>query len=374
MIEINGWKWPEYPLFLAPMAGVTDWIFRLICQEQGCDAATTEMISAQGYLTAKKNRNAYRLPARRAPFERPLLAQLFGADPKWIGEAAGALSGLGRFAAIDLNMGCPARKVTGSGSGSALMRDERLAGRIVREAVRASRIPVSVKMRLGWDEAHENAEQIARIAEQEGAAFLTVHGRTAAQQYSGQADYDKIARVRQAVRIPVIANGDVRDGESALRALKTTGCAGLAIGRAALGDPWVFYRVRAALNGQECAPPPLEERVRTARRHARLMRADRDERTALLEMRKFYAWYIKGVPGAAEIRAKVTTADSFEEVDALLTGCFGRTGKIRTVRTASFEATAGPHGPYSSVIRLRYGCEPVTASCPFPFYRPGRRS
>ena len=318
MIELHGAVLPETPLFLAPMAGITDWAFRLLCEEQGCDAATTEMISAQGFLSARKHNNTYRLLARRAPFEKPLLLQLFGCDPVWMGEAAAALSGMGRYAGIDINMGCPARKVTGSGSGSKLMLDERLAGRIIGACVKHAAIPVSVKMRLGWDEEHENAPAIARIAGEEGASFITVHGRTTRQQYAGKADYSKIAAVRQAVRIPVIANGDICDGESARNALRTTGCAGLAIGRAALGDPWVFMRIRAGLNGEDCPAPDLHERLQMARRHARYMLAGHDERTALLEMRKFFAWYIRGVYGAAEIRAKVTTAGSFAEVEELL--------------------------------------------------------
>ncbi len=326
MIEIQGWKWPEYPLFLAPMAGITDWAFRLLCQEQGCDAATTEMISAQGFLTARKHNNTYQLLARRAPFEKPLLVQLFGCDPNWMGEAARVLSSCGRYAGIDINMGCPARKVTGSGSGSRLMLDEKLAGRVIAACVRGSLLPVSVKMRLGWDEEHENAPAIARIAEQEGAAFLTVHGRTTKQQYAGKADYEKIAAVRRAVRIPVIANGDIADGAGAREALRVTGCAGLAIGRAALGDPWVFARVRAGLSGKSCDMPDLHERLATARRHATYMRAGHNERTALLEMRKFFAWYIRGVYGAAEIRAKITTAGSFAEVEKLLTELEAKNG------------------------------------------------
>ncbi len=318
MKEIS-WRREKPPLFLAPMAGITDWAFRLLCQEQGCDAATTEMISAQGFLTAKKQKNTYQLLVRRAPFEKPLLVQLFGCDPQWMGEAAHVLSRMGRYAGIDINMGCPAKKVTGSGSGSRLMLDEGLAGRIISACVQNSLLPVSVKMRLGWDEEHENAVSIARIAEQEGAAFLTVHGRTTKQQYSGKADYEKIAAVCRAVRIPVVANGDVCDGESALRALNVTGCRGLAIGRAALGDPWVFARIRAALNGEASVQPDLHEHLQTARRHAAYMRAGHDERTALLEMRKFFAWYIKGVYGAAEIRAKITTAGTFDEVERLLT-------------------------------------------------------
>ncbi|MBQ8080273.1 MAG: tRNA dihydrouridine synthase DusB [Clostridia bacterium] len=306
------------PLFLAPMAGITDWCFRLLCEEQGCDIATTEMISAQGYMTARKSIGAYRRLTARAHFEKPLLAQIFGTDPSWMAEAAKALTDTGRFVGIDINMGCPARKVTGGGAGSALMRDESLAGRIIGAVSAATALPVSVKMRLGWDENTGNAASLARIAELEGAKLVTVHGRTREQQYSGKADWEGIAKVRRAVSIPVVANGDIADGPSALRALKVTGCQGLAVGRAALGNPWVFMELRSALNGEICSPVDIHERLQTARRHAAYMRAAHDERTALLEMRKFFAWYIKGVRGAAEIRTRINTAPTFEAVYALL--------------------------------------------------------
>ena len=310
---------PKVPvLLLAPMAGVTDWAVRLLSEEQGCDAATTEMISAMGFLSARRSRSAYQKLIARAPFEKPLAVQLFGHEPLSMGEAAHILSCMQRYSSIDINMGCPARKVTSSGSGSALMRDERLAGTVIRAVVRGSLLPVSVKMRLGWDEDHLNAERIARIAESEGAAFVTVHGRTTRQQYSGQADWPTIGRVKAAVGIPVVANGDIVDAASAEAALAATGADGLAIGRAALGNPWVFRRIIAGLSSRPVEEPGPAERIAAARRHARYLSADRDTKRALLEMRKFYAWYIKGLRGAAEARVRINQARTFEEADAVL--------------------------------------------------------
>ncbi len=305
-------------LYLAPMAGITDWPFRLLCFEQGCDFATTEMISAQGYLTAPKKRNAYRFLMARAPFEGALIAQIFGKEPTFIMEAARQLSETGRFVGIDINMGCPAQKVVGGGAGSALMRNERLVGEIVHAAVLGTALPVSVKMRLGWDDASKNAERIAWIAQEEGAAMVTVHGRTRMQQYSGKADWEAIARVKQAVHIPVIANGDVTDGASAKSILAVTGCDGLAIGRGALGNPWIFAEAKAALRDEAYVKPTISEIIETARRHARMMMAWKGEKSALLEMRKHFAWYIHGLRGAAAFRTQVNTAPNFQTVFSLL--------------------------------------------------------
>ncbi len=305
-------------LYLAPMAGITDWPFRLLCFEQGCDTATTEMISAQGYLTAPKERNAYRFLTARAPFEGPLIAQIFGKEPTFMMNAARQLSETGRFVGIDINMGCPAQKVVGGGAGSALMRNERLAGQIIRAAVAGTALPVSVKIRLGWDDASKNAERIARIAQEEGAAMVTVHGRTRMQQYSGRADWEAIARVKQAVRIPVIANGDVTDGAKAKALLAAAGCDGVAIGRGALGNPWVFAEAKAALQGKEYVSPTIQTIIETVRRHARMMIAWKGEKSALLEMRKHFAWYIHGLRGAAAFRTQVNIAPNFTTVFGLL--------------------------------------------------------
>ncbi len=305
-------------LYLAPLAGITDKVFRRLCFEQGCDGATTEMVSAQGYLTAPPDRNAYRFLLARFPEEGPLAVQIFGSEPLFMAQAAAKLTELGCFSSIDMNMGCPAQKVVGGQSGSALMKDPDLAAEIVRQVKRATPLPVTVKMRLGWDEEHKNAVTFAQMLEQAGADLLTVHGRTRQQQYAGKADWNMIAQVKRAVSIPVIANGDIVDGSSALDALRVTGCDGLAIGRAALGNPWIFAEIKAALNGDVYTPPPFSQVIDTAMRQAREMAAWKGERSALLEMRKHFAWYTAGRRNSAQVRTRVNLASSFEEVEALL--------------------------------------------------------
>ena len=300
------------------MAGITDQVYRRLCFEQGCDGATTEMVSAQGYLTAPPDRNAYRFLLARFPEEGPLAVQIFGSEPLFLAQAAARLTELGSFSSIDLNMGCPAQKVVGGQSGSALMKDPELAAEIVRRVKRATPLPVTVKMRLGWDAEHKNAVAFARALEQAGADMLTVHGRTRQQQYAGKADWDMIGRVKRAVSIPVIANGDITDGKTALDALKTTGCDGVAIGRAALGNPWIFAEIKAALAGESYSPPPFSQVIDTALRQAREMAEWKGERSALLEMRKHFAWYTAGRRNSAQVRTRVNLASSFEEVEALL--------------------------------------------------------
>ena len=303
-------------IYLAPMAGITDQVFRQLCFEQGCDGATTEMVSAQGFLTAPKDRNAYRFLLAKGEEEGALAVQIFGSEPHFIAAAAARLAD--RFSSIDINMGCPAQKVVGGASGSALMKTPELAGEIVAAVKAAVSVPVTVKMRLGWDDAHRNAVSFARVLEDAGADRLTVHGRTRMQQYSGRADWETIAQVKQAVRIPVIANGDVVDGASALACLRVTGCDGLAIGRGALGNPWIFSQVKAALSGQAWTPPSWEQVVETAMRHGREMAAWKGEKSAVLEMRKHFSWYVSGRRGAARVRTQIHLASSLTEVEALL--------------------------------------------------------
>lgn len=307
------------PLYLAPMAGITDQVFRRLCFRHGCDYATTEMISAQGFLTAPPDRNAYRFLLAHFPDEGPLAAQLFGCEPHFMAPAAARLTELGLFTAIDINMGCPAQKVVGGGAGSALMKNPELAEKIVRDVKKATFLPVTVKMRLGWDEEHKNALDFARRMEDAGACALTIHGRTRMQQYSGKADWDTIAQVRQQLSIPVIANGDIVDGKSALECIRVTGCDGLAIGRAALGNPWLFAEIKAAMAGEEYAPPSYHEVMETAMAQARDMLAWKGEKSAVLEMRKHFSWYIAGRRGAAQLRTRLNLATSFQEVERLLT-------------------------------------------------------
>ena len=300
-------------LSLAPLAGISDWPFRLLCFEQGAHFCVTEMISAQGYLTAPATARAYQHLLSTHPSEGPVVAQLFGHKPQYIGDAARKLSDLGVFSGIDLNMGCPAPKVCTSGSGSALMKDLPQAAQIIAAARQGTSLPLSVKMRIGWDADSINAVPFARMAQQEGAQLLTVHGRTRSQQYAGKADWQAIAQVKQAVTIPVIANGDVFTPEDAQRILSVTGCDGIAIGRGALGNPWLFARIARG------SPPPSPQQVLdTAMRHARLMADWKGEEYAVVEMRKHFSWYLKGMRGAAQVRARINHMRTLVQVqDAL---------------------------------------------------------
>ncbi len=303
---------------LAPMAGVTDKVFRSLCFARGCNFATTEMVSAQGFLTAPKSMNVYRFLLDRAPIETDLRVQIFGCDPRFMAEAAYRLSDLGFFTGIDINMGCPAHKVTGSGGGSTLLKTPTLCGDIVSAVKKSTALPVSVKIRLGWDEQSINAVEIARICEQSGANLLTVHGRTKEQQYAGRADWEAIARVKRAVSIPVLANGDVVSGETAKEILRVTNADGVAIGRAALGNPWIFSEIAAALEGRAYTPPPFSEIVDTALVHARDMAVWKGETSAVIEMRKHFAWYLRGKRGAARARTRLNTAKSLDEAADIL--------------------------------------------------------
>ena len=305
-------------LYLAPMAGITDQVFRRLCFSHGCDQATTEMVSAQGFLTAPPDRNAYRFLLARAPEEGPLAVQLFGSEPLFMAQAAARLTELGRFTGIDLNMGCPAQKVVGGQSGSALMKDPLLAARIVEQVKKSTLLPVTVKMRLGWDETHKNAVAFARLMQAAGADGLTVHGRTRMQQYAGRADWETIARVREAADIPVVANGDIVDGASALAALAATGCDALAIGRGALGNPWIFEEIKAAAAGTPYARPSYAQVMAVALAQAREMAEWKGESSAVLEMRKHFGWYVSGRRGAAQLRTRINQAKSLDEVEAML--------------------------------------------------------
>jgi tRNA-dihydrouridine synthase B len=310
-------------VLLAPMAGITDKPFRLICQEQGADETVTEMVSAMGYLTAPKDSRAYQWLLDTAPEENRVWVQVFGNKPDLIARACTALEEMGRFCGIDINMGCPAQKVTGSGSGSALMRTPPLARDIMRAARQATGLPLSVKIRTGWDDASKNAADIARIAEAEGLNRITVHGRTRMQQFSGMSSAADIAAVKRAVRIPVIANGDVFSARDAARLLAETGADGVMIGRGALGNPFLFSQVQALLAGGEPQVPTPETVLSTALRHADDMAAWKGERSAVLEMRKHFSWYLKGMRGAAKLRAAINGMDSMAEVRQLLTDSFG---------------------------------------------------
>ncbi len=300
---------------LAPMAGFTDRAFRLLCRERGADLVTSEMISAKGLCFMSERTRALYLPDDA---DAPYAVQLFGSEPETVARAVSIVErDMGeRLLSIDLNMGCPAPKIAGNGDGSALMRDPVRAGRVVRAAVDAARVPVSVKFRKGWDAAHENAAAFARVCEENGASFLTIHGRTREQMYAGHADRACMAQVKQAVHIPVLANGDVRDAQSALDTLRETGCDGVMIGRGALGNPFVFEEIVCALEGRGYSPPAWEERRETALRHVRMALEEKGDH-AIVELRKHLSFYLRGAKDAAKLRTRINACKTLEELEQI---------------------------------------------------------
>lgn len=302
-------------IILAPMAGVTDLPFRLLCSEQGAGLAGMEMVSAKAIFFGNKNTEEL---LNIHPEEGPVSLQLFGSDPKIVSEMAKRIEER-PFAVLDINMGCPVPKIVNNGEGSALMREPKLAGEIIAATVKAIDKPVTVKIRKGFDADHVNAVELAKTAEEAGAAAVAVHGRTREQFYSGEADWEIIARVKEAVSIPVIGNGDVTDGEAAERLLTQTGCDGVMIGRAARGNPWLFRQVIAWLQDRQRLPAPaMEEKKKMILRHAALQMEVKGEYTGVREMRKHLSWYTAGMPNSARLRQSVNQAESFEEMKRLV--------------------------------------------------------
>ena len=301
----------DNPVILAPMAGVTDLPFRLLCKEQGAGMVCMEMVSAKAIYYHNKNTEEL---MQIHPGEHPVSLQLFGSDPQIVADMARAIEER-PFDILDFNMGCPVPKVVNNGEGSALMQDPELAKQLLGALVKAVQKPVTVKIRIGFDENHCNAAEIAKIAESCGVAAIALHARTRAQYYSGKADWEWIRRVKETVRIPVIGNGDVDSPQSAAAMLRETGCDGVMIGRAAQGNPWIFRETAEYLKSGRLLPrPDNREKRETVLRHAALQMQYKGEYTAVREMRKHLAWYTAGMPHSARFRQAINTMETMEEL------------------------------------------------------------
>ncbi len=305
----------ENPFILAPMAGVTDRPFRSLCKEQGCGLMYTEMVSAKAILY--KNRNTRPL-MEVGEEEGPVALQLFGSDPEILSQIASQVEE-GPYAWIDVNMGCPVPKVVNNGEGSALMKNPRLVEKILTAMVRKVKKPVTIKIRKGFDDSQVNAVEIAKIAEACGAAAVAVHGRTREQFYSGKADWDIIRQVKEAVKIPVIGNGDIFTARDGVRMMEETGCDGVMVARGAKGNPWIFAALLRCLEtGEETNPPSASEIQKEILRHMRLQVEYQGEYLGIREMRKHVAWYTAGLAHSAALRNRINQAESYEELKRLI--------------------------------------------------------
>lgn len=305
----------ENNIILAPMAGVTDLPFRLLCKEQGVGMTCTEMVSAKAISFHNKNTESLLEISEK---ERPVSLQLFGSDPDIISEVASYIEER-PFDILDINMGCPVPKVAGNGEGSALMQNPKLVGEIIYKTARTIKKPVTIKIRKGFSEKNVNAVEIAKIAEANGAAAIAVHGRTREQYYSGKADWDIIRQVKEAVKIPVIGNGDVDSPQKAKELLEQTGCDGIMVGRGARGNPWIFREIKAYLEKGELIPRPSKDEIKSMMlRHARMQIEYKGTYTGIREMRKHISWYTAGFPGSAKLRGAINLVETYEELEQLL--------------------------------------------------------
>ena len=305
----------ENDLILGPMAGVTDLPFRLLCKEQGAGLLCMEMVSAKGIMYNNKNTKFLLTIDER---ERPVSLQLFGSDPDIISEQAKRIEEL-PFDILDINMGCPVPKIVNNGDGSALMKNPLLAGEIIEKTARAIQKPVTVKIRKGFDEEHINAVEMAHIAQVSGAAAIAVHGRTREQYYSGKADWEIIRKVKEAVKIPVIGNGDVWTPQDAIDMRKQTGCDGVMIGRGAQGNPWIFKQIlHYEQTGELLEKPSPQEVTEMILRHAKMQMEFKGEYIGMREIRKHAAWYTAGYKNSAKLRGKINETETYEELKELL--------------------------------------------------------
>lgn len=301
-------------IFLAPMAGVTDSVFRLLCKEQSCGLVYSEMVSANGIKY--KNENTSKL-IQINPKERPAAIQIFGSEPDVMADMVKEIDSYADI--IDINMGCPAPKIVKNNEGSALMRNPELIGKIVKKVSLSTDKPVTIKIRKGFDDSLINAVEVAQIAEFNGAKAITVHGRTREQYYSGNADWDIIKKVKENVKIPVIGNGDITEPQTAKKMFEYTNCDAVMIGRAAQGNPWIFKRTLHYINtGELLEEPSLQEKVNTALKHLYMLTEYKGEYTGIREMRKHLGWYIKGIENSAQMRVLINKAETKEEIKDIL--------------------------------------------------------
>ena len=307
----------ETPLALGPMAGVTDWAFRNTCARLGAGITVTEMVSSRA-LVYKDKKSAALLRKDESPL---CGAQIFGNDPAIMAEGARLALEISGCDFIDINMGCPMPKIANSGDGCGLMRTPELAGEIVKAVSKAVDVPVTIKCRLGWDKGNINVLDFTKRMEDSGAAMVAVHGRTRSMLYSGVADWDSIAKVKQQLSIPVLANGDIVDAQSALRCLKWTGADGIMIGRATFGNPWIFSEVRAAMSGEPVPQrPALKDRIDVAIQQFEMAQEDKGEKIACLEARKHFAWYLRGVPYSGYYKEQISSISSMEDIYRIADG------------------------------------------------------